>query len=209
MHITPPSLALLFLLASPMAAPAQALPEPVVAVENHYSGLTGLTARVAQKNFLKSVGKTQKFDAVLRIKKPGKLRLDYTNGQVILVNGKDALFYSKKSGQAIKKTFTDFQQMNIPVAFLLGAAHIRDDFTVLPPDPKAPRALDLAPRKQGAAMKKMRLELEDTGRITGLVIHDASGNMTEIAFSGVEENVALDDSLFVFKPPKGTEIIEQ
>jgi outer membrane lipoprotein carrier protein len=99
--------------------------------------------------------------------------------------------------------------MNIPVAFLLGAAHIRDDFDALQPDPKAPRSLELLPKKPGAAMKKLGLRTDETGRITSLTIFDKSGNTTEIVFSDVREDVAIDDKLFAFKPPKGTEIIEQ
>ncbi len=190
-------------------AHAQTVQDVVAAVESHYSEVTDLTAKVTQRNFLKSVGKTQRFEGTLWIKKPGKLRLDYTNGQVILVNGKAALFYSKKSEQVIRKTFTDFEHMNIPVAFLLGAAHIRDDFDVLQPDPKSPRSFELLPRKQGAAMKKLSLQTDDTGRIMGLTIFDKSGNTTEIVFSDVQEGAPIDDKLFVFKAPKGTEIIEQ
>jgi len=197
----------LFLVGS--STPAQTVQEAAAAVERHYSELKDLTAKVTQKTFLKSVGKTQKYDGTLRIKKPGKLRLDYSNGQVILIDGKAALFYSKKSEQVIKKTFTDFQQMNIPVAFLLGAAHIRDDFDVLQPDSKAPRSLALLPRKPGAAMQKMRVETGETGGITSLTIFDKSGNTTEIVFADVQEGVAIDDTVFVFKAPKGTEIIEQ
>jgi outer membrane lipoprotein-sorting protein len=95
---------------------------------------------------VKSVGKTQKFEGTLWINKPGKLRLEYTNGQLILIDGKAALLYSRKSEQVIKKTFTDFEQMNIPVAFLLGAAHIRDDFEVFQPDAKTLRLL--GPKKR-------------------------------------------------------------
>jgi len=191
------------------AAHAQTAAEVVSAVENHYGELTGLTARVTQKNYLKAVGKTQTFEGTLWIRKPGKLRIDYTNGQIILIDGKSALFYSKKSEQLIKKTFSGVQEMNIPVAFLLGAAHIRDDFDVLQPDPKAPRVLELLPKKPGAAMKKLSMRTEETGRIIGLTIFDKSGNTTEIVFTDVQESVAIDDKLFAFKPPKGTEIIEQ
>ena len=164
----------------------QTVDEAVTAVEQHYQGLTDLTAKVVQKNFLKSLDKTQTFEGSLRIKKPGKLRLEYTNGQLIVVNGKAALFYSKKSEQVIKKTFTDFEQMNIPVAFLLGAAHIRDDFDVLQPDPKRPRELELIPKKPGAAMKKLVLVTGQDGAITGMTIHDKSGNVTELAFTDAQ-----------------------
>jgi len=181
----------------------------IAAVEKHYSGLTNLAARVVQKNYYKSMDKTQKFDGQLWIEKPGRLRLDYSNGQVILVNGKDALFYSRKSAQVIKKTFTDFHHMNIPVAFLLGAGHIRDDFDILTPDPAKPRVLELVPKRTGASMKKMRLVADGSGRIADLTIIDKSGNTTELDFTDVREGIEIDKSLFSFQPPKGTEIIEQ
>jgi outer membrane lipoprotein carrier protein len=203
---------LLFVLGAAVCASpatAQSVEEAVQAVENHYRELGDLTATVVQKNHLKSLGKTQTFDAMLWIRKPGKLRLDYSNGQVILVDGKAALFYSRKSAQVIKKTFSDIEQMNVPVAFLLGAAHIRDDFEVRRPDPAAPRLLELSPKKPGAAMKKLVLRSDDAGRISSLDILDKTGNRTEIIFSNVQEGAGFDDKLFVFKAPKGTEIIEQ
>ena len=204
--------ALLFSVLSPGAikpAYAQTVQDVVTSVENHYRDLSDLTAKVIQKNVLKSIGKTQKFEGTLWIKKPGKLRLEYSNGQLILINNKAALFYSKKSEQVVKKTFTDFEHMNIPVAFLLGAAHIRDDFDVLQADPTTPRVLELLPRKPGAAMKKMRLVVDDAGRITDLTIFDRSGNTTTMAFTDIREGAGLDDQQFVFQAPKGTEIIEQ
>jgi outer membrane lipoprotein carrier protein len=190
-------------------AVAQTVDEAAGAVEKHYENLTDLAATVSQRNTLKSLNKTQSFEGALRIKKPGKLRLDYTNGQIILINGAQALFYSKKSEQLIRKKFTDFAQMNIPVAFLLGAGRIRDDFEVMQPDPKRPRVLELMPKKSGAAMTKLRLVSEADGRIAELTIFDQSGNISTISFSDVRESAGLDDKLFVFTPPKGTEVIEQ
>lgn len=207
--LTAAACVLVFAAAFTQPAAAQSVDEAVQAVEDHYRELTDLTAKVVQKNHLKSLGKTQTFDAMLWIKKPGRLRLDYSNGQVILVDGKAALFYSRKSEQVIKKTFSDIEQMNIPVAFLLGAAHIRDDFEVRQPDPAAPRLLELSPKKTGAAMKKLTLRSDDAGRIASLDILDKAGNRTEISFSEVQEGAGIADKLFVFKAPKGTEVIEQ
>jgi len=195
--------------ASAVTAYAETLDEAIASVENHYRELHDLTAKVTQNNLLKSVGKTQKFEGTLWINKPGKLRLEYTNGQLILIDGKAALLYSRKSEQVIKKAFTDFEQMNIPVAFLLGAAHIRDDFEVVQPDAKTLHLLELRPKKVGAAMTKLRIQIDEAGRITGLSIFDKSGNVTGINFTDIREDTGFDDKLFTFKAPKGTEIIEQ
>jgi outer membrane lipoprotein carrier protein len=183
--------------------------DAVEAIEAHYRELVDLTAKVVQKNFLKSVEKIQTFEGTLAIKRPGKLRLDYTNGQLIVVDGKEAWFYSKKSSQAIRRTFKDFEQANIPVAFLLGAGAIRQDFDVSVPEPDKPRMLDLVPKKSGAAMKKLRLHADGAGRITRMVVHDRSGNTSDVQFSDVKEAVGLEDAQFRFKVPKGTEVIEQ
>ena len=190
-------------------ASAQSVQDVVASVEGHYRDLGDLTAKIVQKNFLKSVNKTQIFDGALWIKKPGKLRLEYSNAQMILIENKTAIFYSRKNEQLIRKTFTDFEHMNIPVAFLLGAASIRNDFDVSQPEANAARLLELVPKKPGAAMKKLRIQTDDSGRITILTIFDKSGNTTELQFAEIREGVGLEDSLFVFKAPKGTEIIEQ
>jgi outer membrane lipoprotein carrier protein len=181
----------------------------VLSVESHYQALTDLTAKVAQKNFLKSLNKTQTFEGTLAIKKPGRLRLDYTNSQTIVIDGAMAWFYSKKSEQAVRRTFSDFEHANIPVAFLLGASSIREDFDAVRPDEKSPGTLELLPKKPGAIMKKLRLQTDEAGRITGMTIFDKSGNTTDITFTDIQEGVNVDDKLFVFKVPKGTEIIEQ
>ncbi len=202
-------LAAIFVLLFVEHTSAQTVQDAVSAVENHYSALIDLTAKVVQKNVLASIGKTQKFEGTLFIKKPGRLRLDFTNGQVILVEGRSALFYSRKNAQVIKKSFTAVEHMNIPVAFLLGAARIRDDFDVLQPDPKAPRSIELLPRKPGSAMKKLLIKSDDEGRIRELLIYDKSGNVSELIFSEIREGSGIADAQFVFIAPEGTEIIEQ
>ena len=58
-------------------------------------------------------------------------------------------------------------------------------------------------------MKKLRLQTDEAGRITGMTIFDKSGNTTDITFTDIREGVGLEDSLFLFKVPKGTEVIEQ
>ena len=193
-----------------MPAFANGSPDEVIqAVEKHYSGLMDMTARVKQKNYLKSLDKTQTFSGALAIRKPGRLRLDYTNGQRIVIDGNEAWFYSEKSKQVIKRAFADFEQANIPVAFLLGAASIRDDFEVSQPDKKNPRLLDLKPKRAGAAMTRVRISVDNGGRITELVIFDRSGNTSTVAFSDIAEDAGVDEEQFRFSVPRGTEIIEQ
>jgi outer membrane lipoprotein carrier protein len=180
-------------------------------IEGHYRSLTDLTARIVQKNYVKSVNKTQIFEGTLSVKRPGRLRLEFTNGQLIVIDGKEAWFYSKKSEQAIRRTFRDFEQANIPVAFLLGASEIRQEFDVQAPEASAPQtALDLLPKKRsGTMMRKLRLHADESGRITRMVITHRSGDTADIQFTDMQEGTGLDDARFQFRVPKGTEVIEQ
>ena len=183
--------------------------DTVERIETHYRDLIDLTATVVQKNYLRTIDKTQTFEGMLSIRRPGQLRLEYTNGQVIVIDGKEAWFYSRKSEQAIRRTFKDFEQANIPVAFLLGAADIRQEFLVSFPDATKPLLLELMPRKSGAAMRKVRILADREGRIVQMTVFDRTGNTSEVTFSGIREGVGLEEDLFRFKVPKGTEIIEQ
>lgn len=193
-----------------LTAPTVMAPDLAGLIEDHYRTLTDLTARIVQKNYVKSVNKTQTFEGTLSIKRPGRLRLEFTNGQVIVIDGKEAWFYSKKSEQAIRRTFRDFEEANIPVAFLLGASEIRKEFEVLEPGADAPQALDLLPRKKTAtSMKKLRLLADEAGRITRMVITHRTGDTADIQFTDVQEGTGLDDGRFKFRVPKGTEVIEQ
>ena len=45
-------------------------------------------------------------------------------------------------------------------------------------------------------------------KITGITAVDEAGNKTVFDFSGIRENVDLDNSLFIFSIPQGVEIIE-
>jgi outer membrane lipoprotein carrier protein len=199
-------------LAAPTTTPAfppLTKEELVRAIEVHYSGLTDLTAKVVQKNFLKSVGKTQQFEGKLWIKRPGKLRLEYSNGQIVVIDGKEVWFYSRANSQAIRRTFEDFEQANIPVAFLLGAGAIQRDFDVSLLESEQGDFLQLVPKKREAAMSRIRLLADNAGRITRMIIIDRSGNRSDVVFADVHENTGIGDSIFRFKAPKGTEVIEQ
>ena len=126
---------------------AQTVQDVVTGIENHYKNVSDLTAKVDQKNVLKAIEKTQTFGRHALHQKAGQAaaglreRPDHPGrrqvGAVLLT----------KSDQVIKKTFTDIEQMNIPVLFLLGAAHIRDDFDVLRPDPTRPAPLNCSRNK--------------------------------------------------------------
>ena len=164
---------------------------------------------MTQKNFLKSLNKTQSFEGTLAIKSreaaPGLY--EQPDHRHRWGHGLDST--PRKASRPSGGPFSDFEHANIPVAFLLGASSIRDDFRRGPARREEPRDPRAAAEKKGAIMKKLRLQTDEAGRITGMTIFDKSGNTTDITFTDIREGVGLEDSLFLFKVPKGTEVIEQ
>ncbi len=55
---------------------------------------------------------------------------------------------------------------------------------------------------------EMTLEVDSQGQIRRILIEEADGSQTEFVFSGIQENVSVEDARFRFQPPAGVEMIE-
>ena len=51
------------------------------------------------------------------------------------------------------------------------------------------------------------LEISPNHQITRILIHEIDGSSTDFRFSNIEEGIPVQDSLFRFTPPPGTETI--
>ena len=82
-------------------------------------------------------------------------------------------------------------------------------------------ASDVAPMKSGDIVlrgvpqaladrvSEILLEITPEHEITRIVIQEVDGAATEYRFGEIKENVAIADGRFQFKPPPGTETVEE
>jgi len=68
-------------------------------------------------------------------------------------------------------------------------------------------ALPAAYQQLQSAFRSVHADLEDAGRIRGILVIDAQGNRSQFTFDDIHENVGLDDRLFRFEVPHGVEVI--
>ncbi|MGE5844579.1 MAG: LolA family protein, partial [Syntrophaceae bacterium] len=69
--------------------------------------------------------------------------------------------------------------------------------------------LDLVPVKPEEGVKKLQVAVNrESFQIVKVILFDPYGNVTTLAFSGLELNRDLPDSLFTFKPPAGVEVMD-
>jgi outer membrane lipoprotein carrier protein len=66
----------------------------------------------------------------------------------------------------------------------------------------------LYPRNKDGSFESLTIRFQ--GDVPSqMVLQDSLGQKTDIQFSNVKLNPRLNDQLFVFKPPVGTDVIDQ
>jgi len=151
----------------------------------------------------------------LLIKKPGKMRWDYTSpeSKQFVSDGTKVYSYIPADKQVIVSTVPKDDTASTPALFLTGKGDLTRDFTasfgeVPASSPSGTRALKLVPRKPQPDYDWLVL-LVEPGSLTlqGMVTADAQGGTSTFSFSGLKENVGLSDNEFTFRIPRGVDVI--
>jgi outer membrane lipoprotein-sorting protein len=93
--------------------------------------------------------------------------------------------------------------------FLAGRGDLARDFTAqLEGQTEAVYRLKLTPKKKQQEFDTLTVQVRrDTLQIESLVAQDRQGGTSTFTFSNVKENVGLADSKFVFKTPRGVQVV--
>jgi outer membrane lipoprotein-sorting protein len=103
-------------------------------------------------------------------------------------------------------------QATTPALFLTGKGNmVRDftsSFTTVPGSPADTYALTLTPTQKERDYESLVLVVDrSTLRLRMLVTSDAQGGQSTFTFSNLKENVRIADAEFVFKIPRGVDVI--
>lgn len=151
----------------------------------------------------------------LLIKKPGKMRWDYTVPEVkqFVSDGVKVYSYIPADKQVMVGTVPQDDSASTPALFLTGKGDLTRDFTasageVPAGSPAGVRALKLVPRKPQPDYDWLVL-LVEPGSLTlrGMVTSDTQGGQSVFSFTSLKENVGLADNDFTFKMPRGVDVI--
>lgn len=147
----------------------------------------------------------------LQVKKPGRMRWDYTapEKKLFVSDGKKMYLYVPADKQVIVTSVPTADEAATAVLFLVGKGSITRDFTVSFAGEAAPDtySLKLQPKLPERDYDWLQLVVERaTMRIRTLAAADAQGGRSTFHFSNFKENVGLADKIFEFKPPRGTDV---
>ncbi len=144
---------------------------------------------------------------VLMIKRPHRFRWEYRepSPSLILADGEKLWSYDADLEQAVVRRMDEIEGAN-PSSLLSSDARLEEDFDVLGAYHSGDvEWVDLRPQGQ-SDFTRVRLGFDD-GVISLMELHDQLGQITQIALSGVDDTPDLDDGLFRFEPPPGTDIV--
>lgn len=147
----------------------------------------------------------------LYLRKPGRMRWAYEQpaGKLFVSDGKFAYLYTPDANRVEKIALKEADDFRAPLAFLLGKLDFRRDFGRFQLEQKGPeRWITCWPKNDRLPYKKVQFLITPDSQIKRLIVDGDDGSQTEFAFGAESLNLALSDSLFIFKAPPGVELID-
>jgi outer membrane lipoprotein carrier protein len=151
----------------------------------------------------------------LLVKKPGKMRWEYTapEKKLFVSDGVKIYSYVPEDKQVIVSDVPSGDRLTTPVLFLAGKGNLARDFnpsfTDLPPG-AAPgsRALKLVPKTAQPDYDWLVVVVDAaTLGLRGLVYGDPQGGTSTFSFTNLKENAGMTDRDFDFKVPRGVDVV--
>lgn len=198
---------LIFLIAA--IHPAWAEEAPIARLKSFLASSAALSADFKQISFDKSGRPAQNSLGKFYLSRPGKFRWNYQKPfvQEIVSNAGKVWFYDADLEQVTVKQLDD-SLGSTPALLLTGEVDIEEKFILEEQgQDDGMNWVKLLPKNEESGFKYILIGLNGN-QLGGMELSDNFGQLTRIYFSNIQQNPKLDDALFNFKAPKGTDVFE-
>lgn len=193
------------------AAPDTRLQSLLHNVENHYNHAQSLRLEFSETySIAKRPAQVER--GVLFLRKPGKMRWDYTapTGKVFLSDGKNVFLYTPENHRLEKSKLKESEDLRAPLAFLLGKLNFGKEFRSFSSRPEGDGTWVTAiPASDQAVYSQVEFFVAPDSTIRQIRITGQDRSILDFAFSNEQMNAPVMPSMFAFIPPPGTEIVEE
>ena len=197
------------LLLLPLLLAAQtASADGMASVKAFYEQTKSVRANFHQVVTDKQGRKVQEVDGEMQLLRPNKFRWDYHKPyeQQIISDGNQVWLYDTELAQVTVRSL-DKSIGSSPAALLAGGAAIDKTFKLA----NAPRKDSLewvsaTPNDKESGFDKILMGFNGN-KIQEMSLIDSFGHTTKIVFTEVEVNAALEEKNFLFKTPKGVDVV--
>ncbi len=193
------------------AAPAAPdLDTTLKAIENRYNHAQTLRLDFSE-SYIASRRPSQIESGVLYLKKPGRMRWEYSTpaGKLFLADGKDTYLYTAGDRRAEKAALKASADERAPLAFLLGRLDFHKDFQSFEThnEPNGETWIAAIPKSANLPYTRVEFQADPTGKIQKVRVTNQDQSKLEFRFSNEELNATVAPALFVFHAPPGVEVI--
>ena len=183
-------------------------------VQQRYNGIKDIQADFVQ-TYEGGVLRTRTTErGTVAIKRPGKMRFNYTKPEKkeFVSDGARLYAHMVADKQVIVSPAPGPDEGDIPAMFLAGQSNLARDytptFTALPGAAPGLVTLQLVPKKKSAEYESIGIGVDaKTLQIQFLTALDTQGGRSSFAFSNLKENRGLADKEFVFRIPRGVDVV--
>ena len=184
------------------------------AIQAHYDTVHDFTADFEQSYVGGVLRKRVTEQGRLSVKKPGRMRWDYTqpDPKTFVSDGSQIYSYLPADHQVYVSPMPSADQATTAVLFLVGKGDLVRDFDVRYADDAHPLpgdvALRLDPKLPDRDYDWLELVVnQKTLQIRQLIAADSQGGTSTFTFRNLQENVGLSDKTFEFRIPRGVDVI--
>ena len=203
----------LSLLPAPAGAQSRPAPDALArALQQRYQGIRDFAADFVHtyRGGLLRTQTTERGNVV--IKKPGRMRWVYTTPEKkeFISDGRTVYSYLPQDRQVMVTDVPPDDQATTPALFLTGRGDIGRDFTATYAEtsPEGTTALTLTPRRPEPEYEYLVVAVDPlTLQIRVLTTRDRQRGDSTLTFSNLKENQGIADTAFVFRIPRGVEVI--
>lgn len=198
------------LVALPARAADPTLDGLLKSVENRYNHAQSLSLAFTE-TYSASQRPDQVETGVLSLRKPGRMRWDYSSpaGKVFVSDGKNVYLYTPANNEVEHTTLKETEDMRAPLAFLLGKLNFYKEFrTFALRREGADTWIDAEPSSANLPYDKVEFLVSPEARIKRLRVVGQDRSVMDFSFTGEKLNLPLDAKIFAFKPPAGAQMVE-
>ncbi len=187
--------------------------EAVQGLQDRYRSVRTVSGSFRQT--YRAPGIHQVESGIFSLMKPGLMRWEYQTPEekLFIADGRDSYLYTPEDHQVMVQRFGKADMRNTPLDFLLGRGEILKSFSVSWETDLGARfqgtlMLHLVPLAPDAEYGSIVIECDaGTYDVRRMILRERTGNMSEFEFENLQTNKDLDRKQFVFKIPKGVEVI--
>ena len=185
-----------------------AMADGVSSLRDFFNNTTTMRAQFSQVVNDKQGRKEQEVEGTMQLQRPNKFRWDYKKPyeQQIVSDGKDVFLYDTELQQVTVRELSKTLGSS-PAAMLAGGQNVEKSFTLKNATRKDGLTWVLAlPKDKESGFDRVLLGFK-ADKLRKMELYDSFNHITHITFNEVERNPKLEDTTFLFTPPKGVDVV--